>query len=156
MEWYEIVFRVLFSAGIGMAIGFQREHSGHPAGIKTHAMVCIGSAVISLIQLEMYRQFPDIDPSRIIAQIVSGIGFIGAGCILYDRNNNNKISGITTASTLWVAACLSIAAGLGYYEICLIAFIAVLLILLIVGLIRTKKGARGTEASSEENEDSEL
>lgn len=138
MLWYEIVFRILLSAIIGMAIGFQREFSGHPAGIKTHAMVCIGSAVLSLIQIQMFLEHPDSDPSRIIAQVVSGIGFIGAGCILHN-NQGDKISGLTTASTLWVAAGLGLAVGLGYYLICLVAFITVMLILILVSSIRTQQ-----------------
>jgi putative Mg2+ transporter-C (MgtC) family protein len=138
MFWYEIVFRVLLAAIIGMAVGFQREFSGHPAGIKTHAMVSIGAAVISLIQLQMFSENPDVDPTRIIAQVVSGIGFIGAGCIL--RNDrSDKISGLTTASTLWVVGCLGIAVGLGYYLICLASFTAVMIILTVVSLLRAGK-----------------
>ncbi len=138
MFWYEIAFRILLASVVGMAIGIQRELSGHPAGIKTHAMVCIGAAVISLIQLQMFAENPDIDPTRIIAQVVSGIGFIGAGCIL--RNDrNDKISGLTTASTLWVVGCLGIAVGLGYYRICLAAFTAVMIILIVVSLLRRRK-----------------
>lgn len=138
MIWYEVVFRIALASIVGMAVGLQRERHGHPAGIKTHAMVCIGAAVISLIQLQMFAENPDIDPSRIIAQVVSGIGFIGAGCIL--RNDrNDTISGITTASTLWVVGCLGIAVGLGYYLICLASFTAVMIILSVVSLLRKKK-----------------
>ena len=138
MIWYEIVFRVALAAVIGMVIGLQRELNGHPAGIKTHAMVCIGAAVIALIQMQMFAEYSDIDPTRIIAQVVSGIGFIGAGCILHN-DRNDTVSGLTTASTLWVAGCLGIAIGLGYYTICLASFIAVMAILIVVSLCRPKK-----------------
>ncbi len=140
MLWYDIMLRVGFSALIGMIIGFQRELSGHPAGIKTHSIVCIGAAVASLIQLQILSDHPGTDPTRIIAQVVSGIGFIGAGCILHDCRSDKGIKGLTTASTLWVVACLGIAAGLGYYIICISALIAVIFILIVVSiLIRHKK-----------------
>lgn len=142
MLWYDIVLRLLLSVGIGVAIGFQREYTGHPAGIKTNAMVCIGAAIIALIQVQMSIDFPGTDISRIIAQVVSGIGFIGAGCIMRTGKSDEIIKGLTTASTLWVVAALGIAAGLGYYILCISAFFIVLAVLIIFGMIRSRQSKR--------------
>lgn len=138
MVWYEIVFRLFLSVLVGGIIGFQREHNGNPAGIKTNSMVCVGAAVISIINVQLSIDYPGTDVSRIIAQIVSGIGFIGAGCILHTGASESIIKGLTTASTLWVVACLGIAAGLGYYIVCLVALALVLAVLLIFGAIRNR------------------
>lgn len=126
-----------------MAIGFEREFHGHPAGIKTHAMVAVGASILSIVQILLAEDYPGQDVTRIIAQVISGVGFIGAGCILH--NKENIVKGLTTASTLWVAACLGISSGLGYYTLTFSAAALILLILIIIGTIR-KKRRHETEA----------
>ena len=136
MEWYVIAIRLGLSVIVGLSIGLQRELTGHPAGIKTNCMVSLGATIIALIQVQMASQFPETDNSRIIAQIVSGIGFLGAGCILHTGASNSIVKGLTTASTLWVVAGLGIASGLGYYEICGIGVAVALFVLIVFGTIR--------------------
>ncbi|MDO5726144.1 MAG: MgtC/SapB family protein [Tissierellia bacterium] len=109
----EIVFRLALSAIIGGMIGIEREVSNRPAGFRTHILVTIGSALIMLIST---TGFPGMearsDPARLAAQVVSGIGFLGAGTILRTGNN---IKGLTTAASLWVCGGIGLAIGSGYY-----------------------------------------
>lgn len=135
MEWYIILIRIILAAIIGMVIGLEREFHGHPAGIKTHAMVAVGAAIAAIIQILLAQDYPGQDVTRIISQVISGVGFIGAGCILH--NKENIVKGLTTASTLWVVACLGISAGLGYYILTVSASALILLILIIMGTIRS-------------------
>lgn len=155
MYWYDVVVRIVLSAVCGIAVGCQREYYGHPAGIKTNAMVCLGATVISLIQLQLAEDFPTCDPTRITAQVVSGIGFIGAGCILRGEEKGHHISGLTTASTLWVVACLGIAIGFGYYLISVLGLILVLSILMLFGMIRSKHHGEKTTKLKQKTFDDE-
>ena len=138
MEWHVVAIRLIFSVFIGLLVGYEREKHGHPAGVKTHIMVCMGAAVVSLMQLYIKIDNPDTDITRIIAQVVSGVGFLGAGCILHDRGNGT-ISGLTTAATLWLTACLGLAAGLGFYKICILSCVLVTIIMYLFGKISGKK-----------------
>lgn len=104
-----IVIRLLLSAVLGGAIGFEREAHNRPAGFRTHILVTIGSTLIMLVSINMG---PNADSSRIAAQVVSGIGFLGAGTILRTGNN---IEGLTTAASLWVCSAIGLAMGSGFY-----------------------------------------
>ena len=108
-ESITIVVRLLLSAVLGGAIGFEREAHNRPAGFRTHILVTIGSTLIMLVSINMG---PNADPSRIAAQVVSGIGFLGAGTILRTGNN---IEGLTTAASLWVCSAIGLAMGSGFY-----------------------------------------
>ncbi len=138
-----IAIRLIVAAFVSSLIGFDREYKNRPAGIRTHILVCVGAAIITLIQehlfydsLAMIESNPDLAPSvtvdqgRIIAQIVSGIGFLGAGTIIV---SNREINGLTTAASLWAVAALGIAIGQGYYDI---AFIGTVIILIVLTLIK--------------------
>ncbi len=138
-----IAIRLIVAAFVSSLIGFDREYKNRPAGIRTHILVCVGAAIITLIQehlfydsLAMIESNPDLAPSvtvdqgRIIAQIVSGIGFLGAGTIIV---SNREINGLTTAASLWAGAALGIAIGQGYYDI---AFIGTVIILIVLTLIK--------------------
>ncbi|WP_313758842.1 MgtC/SapB family protein [Tissierella sp.] len=112
----EIILRIILSAIIGGLIGMEREANNRPAGLRTHVLVSVGSALIMLIS--MYG-FYDLktglrigDPSRLAAQVVSGIGFLGAGTII---RTGSHIKGLTTAASLWVCAGIGLAIGNGYY-----------------------------------------
>ena len=109
IEWFEILVRLLLAILLGGAIGLERELHGHPAGLRTHVLVAIAS---SLAMLVSKYGFSSGDPGRLAAQVVSGIGFLGAGAIIHDRGD---IKGITTAATLWVVAILGLAVGAGFY-----------------------------------------
>ena len=108
---------LLIAALLGGIVGFERERSGKVAGLRTHTLVCLGAALLSLISLKMFEIFPSVNGQvgfdyHLIANIVVGIGFIGAGTIL---RRENRIEGTTTAASLWVVAAIGIASGLKLY-----------------------------------------
>jgi putative Mg2+ transporter-C (MgtC) family protein len=111
--------RLLVGALLGLAIGFEREIHGHPAGLRTHMLVALGSALFTVLSIygfgaEGGSAIAPVDPTRIAAQIVSGIGFLGAGAILKD---GIVIRGLTTAASLWATSAVGMAAGAGEYVI---------------------------------------
>lgn len=114
----ELLGRLLLAAVLGGVVGFEREVSGKPAGLRTNMLICVGSALFTELSVEI-TQFgkgtgpgPRPDPGRIAAQIVTGIGFLGAGTIL---RSNGRISGLTTAATVWVVAAVGVAVGARSY-----------------------------------------
>ncbi|MGX7417839.1 MgtC/SapB family protein [Carnobacterium gallinarum] len=134
-----IIFRITLATVISGVIGFEREYKNRPAGIRTHILLCLGATIIALVQQSLsldaivrVTENPEllgvisVDQSRLIAQVVSGIGFLGAGTIIVTRTN---ILGLTTAATLWTVACLGITIGMGYYEIVLVGTGAIVLAL---------------------------
>ena len=124
-----IIFRVVLSFFAGAIIGFERETHRQPAGLRTHMLICIGSTIIMLLSIyipQTYAGFPNGDPGRIAAQVVSGIGFIGAGAILRMGIN---VRGLTTAASIWSIAAIGLVIGAGMY---LTAAISVLLILIVL------------------------
>jgi putative Mg2+ transporter-C (MgtC) family protein len=121
----DLSLRLLVAAILGASIGFEREIHGHPAGLRTHMLVSLGSAVFTVLSLHGFGQeaaSSNIDPTRIAAQIVSGIGFLGAGAILKD---GIVVRGLTTAASLWATAAVGLAVGAGEYIIGLVATIIV-------------------------------
>ncbi len=127
----ELSFRILLAMMIGGVIGWERETSNRPAGLRTHMLVAIGSAVIMLmgeLSLHRYEDITTMDPTRLGAQVISGIGFLGAGTILRD---GVTIRGLTTAASVWSVACLGLAAGGGFYEAAVAGTVAILLTLTI-------------------------
>ncbi|MFD2307087.1 MgtC/SapB family protein [Enterococcus termitis] len=137
MSFVDITFRLVLSIIISGCIGIEREHKNRPAGIRTHILVCVGATVIALIQdqisidaLTMAQAEPALsgvirsDQARLIAQVVSGVGFLGAGTIVVTQRS---ILGLTTAATIWAVACLGIAIGMGYYSIGIIGAVAIMI-----------------------------
>lgn len=110
----KIIERVAISFIIGVAIGFDRERSGKAAGIRTQMLVCVGSALMASISVFLGHKYGSTvaDPARLMAQVVTGVGFLGAGVIL---KNGNKVLGVTTAATIWTTAALGIAVGAGFF-----------------------------------------
>jgi putative Mg2+ transporter-C (MgtC) family protein len=111
----DLSFRLLLSAVFGAAIGFEREINGHPAGMRTHLLVSLGAALFTVLSAYGFgpaSQTSPVDPTRIAAQIVSGIGFLGAGAIIKD---GLSIRGLTTAASLWATAAVGLAAGAGQH-----------------------------------------
>ncbi len=147
---YDIVISLTLSIIVGGLIGFEREKKNRPAGMKTHILVCLGAVIISLIQRSLivesllyiqshpeYYQVIRIDQARLTAQVVSGIGFLGAGTIIVTKQN---VKGLTTAASLWVSAALGIAIGMGYHDVSVLGAIAVLFALsLIKKIIKVPK-----------------
>ena len=107
-----IALRLLVAAVLGAAIGFQRERLGKPAGLRTHMLICIGAALFTLVS--MYGFGSGSDPARVASNIVTGIGFIGAGAIIF-RSTDGYVVGLTTASTIWISAGVGMAVGAGLY-----------------------------------------
>jgi putative Mg2+ transporter-C (MgtC) family protein len=120
LGWDDNLARLSLAAALGGAIGFERELRDREAGLRTHLLVCLGSALFTIVSAYGFREFLAsgdqvirADPTRIAAQIVTGIGFLGAGAII---RQGLSVRGLTTAATLWVSAAIGIAAGAGYYS----------------------------------------
>jgi len=121
----ELAGRLAVGLVLGALIGFEREFHRQPAGFRTHALVALGSALFTIISAYGFAG-STVDPTRIAAQIVSGIGFIGAGTILQHRGN---IRGLTTAASLWSVAAIGMAAGAGLVVIAVIGTALILVVL---------------------------
>ncbi|MBD3271149.1 MAG: hypothetical protein GF384_01260 [Elusimicrobia bacterium] len=127
MDIVSIIIRLVLAVVLGMVIGWEREHKGRSAGLRTHVIVCLGSALISLIALHLYDMDPGINPSRIIASVVTGIGFIGAGAIIRSQEGTR---GLTTAASIWISAGIGLAVGMGFYTGALIVVGLVMVVLI--------------------------
>ncbi len=130
----DIILKLAVAVLLGIFIGIERALVHKEAGMKTHALVSMGSAVFVIVS-EMialkYGDIADFDPSRIASQIIVGIGFLGAGSIILQ---GNRLLGLTTASGLWVTAGIGMAAGFGFYGLAVITTILVLLVLIVVNV----------------------
>src|SRR5207245_9331247 len=127
----DLALRVMIALALGLLIGAEREFRGHPAGLRTMALISAGSCMFTGLGL-----IPDfgktVDPTRIAAQIVTGVGFLGAGSIL---RQGELVRGLTTAASIWVAASLGVAVGFRYYGgAVFVAVLVVLVLLVLVGL----------------------
>jgi putative Mg2+ transporter-C (MgtC) family protein len=118
----ELGFRLIVAAVLGGLIGLEREYHGHPAGMRTHLLVSVGAATFTVLSIEAFKG-PGTDPARIAAQIVTGIGFLGAGAILKDRGG---IRGLTTAASLWAVSAVGMAAGAAAWGVAVAASLIVL------------------------------
>lgn len=127
---FETIFQLLLAIALGALIGFQRELRHRPAGLRTHMLVSLGATIFTVISLSF-----DIEPARVAAGIVAGIGFLGAGSIIAHKGH---IRGITSAATLWVIAAIGLSVGVGEYTI---AIISALLVFVILQLGRIEKRA---------------
>jgi putative Mg2+ transporter-C (MgtC) family protein len=110
----ELILRVFVAALLGGGIGLQRGLARKPAGVRTHALICLGAALFTALA-EGFETVQGFDPSRIAAGVVTGIGFIGAGVIL--RSETGRIEGVTTAASIWATAAVGVAIGTGLYII---------------------------------------
>ena len=137
MPWWESGLRLLVATCIGCVIGIERERKNRPAGMRTHVLVCVGACIIAVMECYITEHVValnaanpgsgiNVSMGRVIAQVVSGIGFLGAGTIFISQK---KIAGLTTAASLWNAACLGLAIGMGYYALA-VAGCAIVLITL--------------------------
>ncbi len=124
----EIIVRVLAAGAFGAIIGIQRERAGKPAGLRTHILICMGSALFTVISI--YGFAGATDPSRVAAGIVAGIGFLGAG-VIFRSMRGPVVVGLTTAASVWFTAAIGMASGVGMYLIAAIATIVALLVLYI-------------------------
>jgi putative Mg2+ transporter-C (MgtC) family protein len=145
LQWQDEVFRVAWAVMLGTIIGLEREYTQKSAGLRTHILVCLGATVFTIISVSdltqgmLLHNIPsgadvriNMDPGRIAAQIVTGIGFIGGGAVL--RHGGN-IRGLTTAASLWMMASIGMLAGMGNYLLSLIATLATFFVLFTFGRI---------------------
>ncbi|MEN8614531.1 MgtC/SapB family protein [Dehalogenimonas sp. THU2] len=136
-----MVARLILAGLLGGLIGFQREKAGKAAGIRTLAIISIGAALFTMLSI---FAFNSPDPARLAANIVTGIGFLGAGTIIL-RREEGLVEGMTTAATIWVSAAIGIAAGTGLY---IIAIAATIIVLVVLVLPHTNgKGSKKSESS---------
>ncbi|MBN2186693.1 MAG: MgtC/SapB family protein [Dehalococcoidia bacterium] len=129
----EITLRLLLAVGLSAAIGYQRERKGKAAGLRTHILIGSGSALFTLAS--MYGFSGAVDPSRVAAGVVAGVGFIGAGVIFRGISEERKeeVAGLTGAACIWVTAAIGLAAGAGMF------FISVITTLIVVGVLMLPK-----------------
>jgi len=141
----EIILRLAIAAALGMLVGFERERQNQPAGLRTHTILAIGSCLAMTISINLAMQFtplvPNGDPARLAAQVVSGIGFLGAGAIL---RYGTSVKGLTTATSLWTIAMVGLAIGAGHFFSGL-ATTGMLLIILVLLNVLEKKWIRSFE-----------
>ena len=135
-----IIFQLLLAAVLGGLVGFEREYQKRAAGLRTNSLVCIGATLFTVISLEAFGSWLDkpgvsFDPSRILAAIVMGVGFIGAGLIIYRRF---RIEGLTTAAGIWVVAAIGMAIGVQLYLIAIFTAFLTLAILTVLKLLEEK------------------
>lgn len=114
INFLSISVRILLSVLIGGALGFERERKRQPAGFRTYILVCLGATLVMMTNQYIFETFHTGDVSRLGAQVISGIGFLGAGTIII--TGRNQVRGLTTAAGLWAAACLGLSIGIGFYE----------------------------------------
>lgn len=129
-DFWEIVVKILLSAVLAGVVGAERERTGKWAGLRTHMSIAVGAALITDVSVAIGAEYgpqQGWDPGRIAAQIVSGLGFIGAGTIIQSRG---AVHGLTTAAGLWVAGAIGLAVGAGYYDEALVATVALVVILI--------------------------
>jgi putative Mg2+ transporter-C (MgtC) family protein len=128
----DTVWRLLLAAGLGAALGLEREYHQKPAGLRTNILIGVGSALFTILSLEMTRGVGDT--SRVAGQIVTGVGFLGGGAIL---RHDDSIQGMTTAATIWVNAAIGVAAGMGQFSIAAFAAALTLIVLAVLAPIET-------------------
>ena len=134
-EYYlEITLRLTLALLLGGIIGLERSNTNHDAGMRTHILVCLGAATVMIISERLHGIYSG-DIGRLGAQVISGIGFLGAGCILV---SNNRIKGLTTAAGLWTTACLGLALGIGYYFVAIVLTALMLTAMLLLHPLASK------------------
>ena len=138
MDILNLFFRIGAAVVIGAVVGLQREYNNNPAGFRTHMLVAIGACIAMITNEYLLQQFgsvANIDVARMGSYVISGIGFLGAGSIIKDKNG---VRGLTTAAGLWVTACLGITAGAGFYIAALIGTVFVFIIITVMKLLERK------------------
>lgn len=150
MDFYEIgkvSLRLLLACVIGVIFGYRSYRKGKPAGLKTHMLVAGASALVMLLGTYYMGKHPSVDPTRLAAQVISGIGFIGAGTIIKD---GFSARGITTAASIWACACLGLACGAGYYVGAIVCMLFMLIIMTVCNLLENRIDRKKTREEKEE------
>ncbi len=164
MDYFTVVTRLIIAVIVGGLVGYEREFKNSAAGFRTHILVCLGAAIISIISefdlqksMELasnplYQNIIKVDMGRLGAQVISGVGFLGAGTILREKGS---IRGLTTAATLWIVACLGLAVGNGLYSLSITGAIIVFITLTLLKKAdkAIQKGRRSKEGIMREDEE---
>lgn len=137
----EVLLQLVLAILLGGAIGLERELSGKPAGLRTNILICIGATLFTALSMKM--SLGRGDPARVAAQILPGVGFIGAGTILHARGS---VTGLTSAATIWVVAAIGMALGAGDYPLALGSALLVMLILMGLGYLETFLARQATQS----------
>lgn len=142
-EWH-ILLRLLLAMLLGGLVGLERERSNHAAGLRTHILVCLGSALIMMLSVYGFKDFANelnvrIDPARLATAVITGVGFLGAGTILF---TGKSITGLTTAASIWVVAAIGLAAGAGFFFASIVSTVLVLLNLWVFNKLEPEVFAR--------------
>lgn len=130
--YFSMASRLILACLLGGVIGFEREHVHRPAGLRTHILVCVGAALVMITSEFIYKNYSssvNVDPARLGAQVISGIGFLGAGTIIKE---GISVKGLTTAASLWAVSCVGIAIGIGFYSGAVIATIIIFFTLVVI------------------------
>ena len=139
LDWKAICMRLLCAMIVGLVIGTEREYTHRPAGMRTHILVALGSCAVMITGQLIFAQYKPLggapDPARLAAQVITGVGFLGAGTILREGIN---VKGLTTAASLWSVVCLGIAAGGGYYMVALVGMVFIFITLTLFEYIQHK------------------
>ena len=144
----EVIVRLVLAVFLSGLVGLEREAKGRAAGFRTHILVCTGSALIMLtgVYLTAASQTGGVDPTRLAAQVVSGIGFLGAGTIIQFRDS---VRGLTTAASVWVSAGIGLAVGCGFYTGAVATTFIVLIVLFALHQIEDQVGAKARKLRAE-------
>ncbi|MBR5520696.1 MAG: MgtC/SapB family protein [Oscillospiraceae bacterium] len=136
MTLQEIVIRLLFATLVGTLIGLERQLKGHPIGMRTNVLVCISSAMVMILShrmmIDTYDTYGVLNDPRLAAQVITGMGFLGAGTIIHSDSN---VKGLTTAASLWSVSCIGLVIGVGYYQLAVVATLLVLFVLMMMNYI---------------------
>ena len=151
MVWPDDAVGIILAVVFGAAIGLEREISGKAAGLRTNVLICLGAAVFTIISRQMALKY-DASVTRIAAQIVTGVGFLGAGAVIQDRGG---VHGLTTAATIWLVASIGMACGAGFYQLAVIATLIAIAVLIGLGKLeipmdRLKKKQKPQSLSDEQ------
>jgi putative Mg2+ transporter-C (MgtC) family protein len=132
MVWPDDVFSIILATFLGAAIGLERELSGKSAGLRTNLLICLGAAIFTIISKRML--VTEGSTARIAAQIVTGVGFLGAGALIQDRRG---VHGLTTAATIWLVASIGMACGAGFHDLAVVSTLIAIIVL--AGLLKLAK-----------------
>jgi len=147
---WDVIFRLLAAMVLGGVLGLEREFAGKMAGLRTYSLISVGSALFVIVSQLVSKNFVGVttfDPLRVASQIVVGIGFVGAGLVIF-REAEHRPAGITTAAGLWVAAGIGMAAGFGLYWVALFGTIAAIFILFVLSFADRKIRERAERGES--------
>ena len=136
--YVEMIIRLAAACVLGGLIGYEREHVHRPAGFRTHILVCVGAALVMVTSEFIYYTYSsqvNLDPARLGAQVISGIGFLGAGTIIKE---GVSVKGLTTAASLWAVSCIGIAVGIGFYSGAVVTTAVIYFTLIILKKLQSK------------------